>query len=119
MKNCKDTVISFIKDLYSNNDELMIRYEYNELRAKHIVEILSKSGRSLDDSIWELKYDFSRMIKDEFGETVLFISEKSLSKISESIFEVGYNTFTVNNNLIDFNFDFNSWISSYNYALAA
>ena len=119
MKSCKDVIISFIKDLHYKYNDLIIRYEYNELREKHIVEILSKADDLCNDSIWELKYDFSRKIKQEFGEALLFISESSLSKISEPIFEIGNNPFTVNNNVVDFKFDFNSWVSLNDYALAA
>ena len=68
MKNSRDTIISFIERLYSDNNNLMIRYEYNEIKGKHIVEILSKTGVLCEEFIWESKYDLSRMIKKEFGE---------------------------------------------------
>ena len=105
----------------------MIRYEYNEIKGKHIVEILSKTGVLCEEFIWESKYDLSRMIKKEFGETLMFVSDNSLTKISNPIFEVGYNStlevgynsFTVNNNIIDFKSDFDYWFSLENYSLAA
>lgn len=119
MKNSRDTIISFIERLYSDNNNLMIRYEYNEIKGKHIVEILSKTGVLCEEFIWESKYDLSRMIKKEFGETLMFVSDNSLTKISNPIFEVGYNSFTVNNNIIDFKSDFDYWFSLENYSLAA
>lgn len=127
MKNSRDTIISFIERLYSDNNNLMIRYEYNEIKGKHIVEILSKTGVLCEEVIWESKYDLSRMIKKEFGETLMFVSDNSLTKISNPIFEVGYNStlevgynsFTVNNNIIDFKSDFDYWFSLENYSLAA
>lgn len=127
MKNSRDTIISFIERLYSDNNNLMIRYEYNEIKGKHIVEILSKTGVLCEEFIWESKYDLSRMIKKEFGETLMFVSDNSLTKISNPIFEVGYNStlevgynsFTVNNNIIYFKSDFDYWFSLENYSLAA
>lgn len=127
MKNSRDTIISFIERLYSDNNNLMIRYEYNEIKGKHIVEILSKTGVLCEEFIWESKYDLARMIKKEFGETLMFVSDNSLTKISNPIFEVGYNStlevgynsFTVNNNIIDFKSDFDYWFSLENYSLAA
>lgn len=80
MKNSRDTIISFIERLYSDNNNLMIRYEYNEIKGKHIVEILSKTGVLCEEFIWESKYDLSRMIKKEFGETLMFVSDNSLTK---------------------------------------
>lgn len=53
MKNSRDTIISFIERLYSDNNNLMIRYEYNEIKGKHIVEILSKTGVLCEEFIWE------------------------------------------------------------------
>lgn len=119
MKSSKDIIISFIRDLYSKNNNLMMRYEYNQSKEKHFVEILSKTDDFDLDSIWELKYDISRLIKNEFGETVLFLTNESLSKICSPIFEMGYNSFMVTKKTLDFSFDFNSWISSDNYSLAA
>jgi hypothetical protein len=129
MSNSKECVIRFINDLYSRYNYLKIRYEYNEEKSKHIIEILGDST-STENNIWEIKYDFSRSIKNEYAETILFIDQKSLTKISCADFEIGYdclkveikNTFENFFKQINFASDFNNIAykaGENNYALAA
>lgn len=70
-------------ELSSTYTGTRFRYQFNELNSTHIIEVGSVAVFE-DPEYSSKELDIALDFEDNYGETILFISENSLSKIDDS-----------------------------------
>lgn len=90
MKSNKQKIVKSILDRLSAKYEgSNFRYEYRPYNDTHIVEVYPLS---LYDNLQysEEELDIILKFEEKYGETLLFVSEKSLTKVTNPIYQVAY-----------------------------
>ncbi|ENA1802815.1 hypothetical protein ABF179_002227 [Flavobacterium psychrophilum] len=83
-----DFIIKELKSLHNKFTNSNIRYEFCKSSNTHLVEVTPFEFYN-SETYMEAELDFEDLFSDNFpNEDLVFISEQSLSKISDPIFEI-------------------------------
>ncbi|HTO15691.1 MAG TPA: hypothetical protein VLZ83_07960 [Edaphocola sp.] len=128
--NSKIYLKNRLTELYNKFANLSIKYQYDSYTEKHIVEVLPFSEYDTNEDYLnfesELSFEFDNMF---FPESVMFISEESLTKITNPEFILEKQIFSIENHNIKHTFRIEkedkytcveyTYVDKTNYCLAA
>jgi hypothetical protein len=84
----------FLEETHLKFPEIKFRCEFNPLSLTYIVEVRPFSQFKCNKEYGSLEYDFNEKFERVFpGYMVLFISDESLTKIENPLFEIGYGSY--------------------------
>lgn len=82
-------LIDKLKDLHSNIGNISVKYQYNAISLMHLVEILPLNLYEEDERYIALEIALTNDFEKEFpSESILFISDNSLSRVNEPVFSL-------------------------------
>jgi len=115
-----------LEQLFAQFNDIKIKYEYRANTCSHIIEVTPLEFFEKDERYVTLEAELEEEFETLFpNENIVFISEGSLSEIKSAEFELGGESITFDNEVINIDFvvdGFNENVDfqySNNYALAA
>ena len=110
-RNTQKKIEAILNKLSSKYEGAKFRYEYRAYCDTHVVEVTPLSlyeNSKYSDEEFDIVLDFEK----NYGETLLFVSEHSLTKVTNPLYEVAHKKEEVTSSIFNQLFDF-SYRSDY------